>query len=92
MLADLLTILPKSFIGRDLGLKHGHITSLLNHPEAWPLENLFHLARLLDVLESILLQLAFAQYRQQLEERIKMKADIRENFKYNRIYPTTKKL
>ena len=60
-LAEMLVIVPKTVLARDLGMHHITLNKLLEHPAQFKLEDIYEIAALVGVENKVMLQLFYIE-------------------------------
>src|SRR3954466_1740675 len=67
-LAEMLVILPKTVLARDLGMHHITLNKLIAHPGQFKLDDIYEIASLIGVENKVMLQLF---YKETGEKKVK---------------------
>ncbi|MFL5745954.1 MAG: hypothetical protein ACJ751_14875 [Niastella sp.] len=70
-LAEMLVIVPKTVLARDLGMHHITLNKLLVHPGKFKLEDIYEIASLVGVENKVMLQLFYNETGEKKAKRKK---------------------
>jgi plasmid maintenance system antidote protein VapI len=59
--SEVLAFVPKTVLARDLGIHHITFNKLINHPEKFTLQLIYHIASLMGVDKKVMLELFYNQ-------------------------------
>jgi hypothetical protein len=69
--SDILAIVPKTVITRDLGMHHITFNKLINHPAGFTLDNIYDIASLVGVENKVMLLLFYNETGEKKAKRKK---------------------